>query len=73
MNGIRPAGVIGTADKSVDPWIRPGDPSSGLLPFIDPSLWGRPGTQDGRSQSYCYRVTLTDDPANRVPIEKPSA
>jgi hypothetical protein len=72
MNGIRPAGVIGTAEKSVDPWIRPGDPASGLLPFIDPSLWGRPGTQDGRSQSYCYRVTLTDDPANRVPITKPA-
>lgn len=72
MNGIRPAGVIGTAEKSVDPWVRPGDPSSGLLPFIDSSLWGRPGDQDGRSQSYCFRVTLTDDPANRLPITKPA-
>ena len=72
MNGIRPAGLVGTAERSIDPWIRPGDPTSGLLPFIDRALWGKPGDQDNRSQSYCYRVTLTNDPANRLPFTQPA-
>ncbi len=71
LNGIHPAGIFGTPQRSVDPWIRHGDPGSGLLPVIDRTLRGRPGDQDNRSQAYCYRVTLTDDPANRVPIAKP--
>lgn len=72
LNGIRLAGVVGAGEKSIDPHIRPGDPSSGLLPFIDAKLWGRPGDADSRTQAYCYRMTLTNDPANRVPIEKPA-
>ncbi len=72
MNGIRLAGVIGSGERSVDPWVRPGDPASGLLPFIDRTLWGKPGDGDARTQTYCYRLTLTDDPANRVPITKPA-
>ena len=72
MNGIRPAGLVGTPTRSIDPWVRPGDPTSGLLPFIDRALWGKPGDQDNRSQSYCYRVTLTNDPANRLPFTKPA-
>lgn len=72
MNGIRLAGVIGSGERSVDPWVRPGDPSSGLLPFIDRALWGKPGDGDARTQTYCYRMTLTDDPANRIPITKPA-
>src|SRR5690606_4053037 len=49
-----------------------GDPSSGLLPFVDKQLWGKPGEPDGRTQTYCYRLTLTNDPANRVEITKPA-
>lgn len=29
------------------------------------------GQADGRFQSYCYRLILTDNPANLVPVEKP--
>ncbi|MCE9629809.1 MAG: FAD-dependent oxidoreductase [Planctomycetia bacterium] len=72
MNGIHPAGFVGISRRSIDPWVRPGDPSSGLLPFIERGLWGRPGDQDNRSQAYCYRVTITDDPANRLPLVKPA-
>ncbi|PHX86649.1 MAG: xanthan lyase [Opitutia bacterium] len=72
MNGIRLAGVVGAGERSVDPWIRPGDPTSGLLPYIDRTLWGRPGEGDARTQTYCYRLTLTNDPANRLPIVKPA-
>lgn len=42
-----------------------------LLPLVDPEPWGKEGDADGRTQAYCYRLTLTDDPANLVPIQKP--
>jgi len=72
LNGIRLSRIVGTPERSIDPWVVPGQPASGLLPFIDRALWGRPGEQDGRSQAYCYRVTLTNDPANRLPLTKPA-
>lgn len=71
FNGIRLNHVIGNADNSVDPYIREGVPASGLLPYIEPSLWGEEGSGDDRVQAYCYRMTLTNDPANRIPIGKP--
>lgn len=43
-----------------------------LLPYVDPAPWGRQGEADGRTQAYCYRVTLTDDPSNMVPIQRPA-
>lgn len=55
----------------VDPYIRAGDPSSGMLPFIDPNGPGAEGHGDARIQAYNFRMCLTDDPANRVPIGKP--
>lgn len=70
MNGIRLGPVVGRDSLSIDPYIRPGDPSSGLLPYIDPSLSAPEGSGDGRTQSYCYRMTLTDDDSNRIPINK---
>ena len=42
-----------------------------LLPLVDSEPWGNNGDADGRTQAYCYRLTLTDDPANLVPIQKP--
>jgi len=55
----------------VDPYVRPGDPASGLLPFIDPAGPGQEGSGDARVQAYNYRMCLTDAPANRVPFIKP--
>ena len=42
-----------------------------LLPLVDAGPWGEDGDADGRTQAYCYRLTLTDDPANLVPVKKP--
>ncbi len=55
----------------VDPYLVKGDPSSGLLPFIDPDGPGEFGAGDDRVQAYCYRMCLTDHPENRIPFEKP--
>ncbi|MDR2674141.1 MAG: FAD-dependent oxidoreductase [Opitutaceae bacterium] len=55
----------------VDPCIKKGDPSSGLLPFIDPAGPGKEGAGDHRIQAYCYRMCLTDHPDNRIPFARP--
>ena len=47
-------------------------PDGALLPGVRPYADLVPtGGGDGLIQSYCYRVCLTDDPANRVPLAAP--
>ena len=70
LNGILPSGPAVFA--KVSPYVIPGDPSSGLLPRVEPKPPGRPGDPDFRQQAYNFRVCLTDVPENRVPIEKPA-
>ncbi len=55
----------------VDPYIVKGDPSSGLLPFIIKGGPGIDGKGDKGIQAYCFRMTLTDHPGNRIPFSKP--
>ena len=55
----------------VDPYIVKGNPSSGLLPFIKEGGPGIDGSGDKRIQAYCFRMTLTDHPENRIPFKKP--
>ena len=43
-----------------------------MLPYVQPlASIGPPGHGDGKVQSYCFRLCLTDDPANLVPIARP--
>lgn len=56
----------------VDPHVIKGDPNSGLLPYIVEG--GRPGIDghgDKGIQAYCFRMTLTDHPENRISFKKP--
>ena len=55
----------------VDPYVEKGDPSGGLLPFIEKEAPGSDGQSDNKIQAYCYRMTLTDHPDNRIPFAKP--
>jgi FAD dependent oxidoreductase len=81
MNGVRrgdtkPRVHYGQKDKDhfiaeVDPYVKLGDPSSGLLPHINKADGLTNGQSDKKIQAYNYRVCLTSDPANRIPIEKP--
>lgn len=70
LNGILPSGPA--VFEKVSPYIVAGDPSSGLLPHVEPKPPGKPGDADFRQQAYNFRVCLTDVPENRVPIEKPA-
>ena len=58
-------------EKPVDPYIKPGDPASGLLPRIHAGSPGAEGNGDHRVQAYNYRMCLTKVPENRVPFPKP--
>ncbi len=57
--------------KGVDPYIKKGDPSSGLLPGIDPTGPGAEDSGDHRVQAYCFRMCLTNHEPNRIPFAKP--
>ncbi len=56
---------------NIDPYKIPGDPSSGLLPRISPESPGENGTGDNKIQAYCFRLCLTQNPDNKVPITMP--
>lgn len=58
--------------KPVDPYVRPGDPSSGVLHGINPDPPGEDGQGDHRVQAYCFRMCMTRVPENRVPFRKPA-
>jgi arylsulfatase A-like enzyme len=56
----------------VDPYLTPGDPASGLLPHIFKIDGLTNGQGDQKIQAYNYRVCLTTNPENRIPIDKPA-
>ena len=56
---------------NVDPYVAPRKPESGLLPIIDPAGPPPEGEGDHRIQAYCFRMCLTSDPNNSIPIAKP--
>lgn len=57
-------------DLPVSPYVTEGDPSSGLLPGIDPEPHIE-GAGDHRVQAYNFRLCLTNNAANCIPFEKP--
>lgn len=71
FNGYRVNYEEGTDLSAIDPYIVEGDKNSGLLPYIDSGIPLNQGEADHRVQAYCYRMTLTDDPDNRIKIVKP--
>lgn len=71
FNGVLYDKLFGGGSKSVDPYVKEGDPHSGLLPFIESKIPGVTGAGDHRIQAYCYRFTLSKDPENQLPIKKP--
>lgn len=72
LNGVQVANAIyHQFVKPVDPYVKPGDPASGLLPGINPHPPAADGTGDDHVQAYNYRICMTDAPENRVPFNKP--
>ena len=74
LNGVQPQLNVKNHrfTKPVDPYVQPGDPTSGLLWGIQATSLPPDGTGDQLVQAYCYRLCTTDVPANRRPWPKPA-
>jgi FAD dependent oxidoreductase len=72
LNGVRVETPKHQFTVSVDPYLKAGDPNSGLLPFIQTGNGGTPGEGDASVQAYNFRLCYTKEPANRLPHRKPA-
>lgn len=79
-NGVIPgreAGPYGQTVRTrewgadVDPYIIPGKPSSGLLPEVNGIGHAPVGTGDNKIQAYCFRLCLTQQKENQIPLSEP--
>jgi hypothetical protein len=72
-NGRVPGGQgVWDRDFPLDPYVVIGCPESGLLPLLNE---GEPGVQGDPApgvQAYCYRLCLTTNPDNQIPIDPPA-
>lgn len=71
LNGVRAETPYHQFTVAVDPYIEPGDPKSGLLPFVQPGDGGMAGSGDRCVQAYNFRLCMTRVAANKVPWAKP--
>lgn len=68
------AGVGPTTNWTpIDPYVTPGDPSSGLLPWVEADHGLPKGAADDYTQAYNYRFYVTREPDKRAPFEKPAS
>ena len=56
---------------NIDPYVVKGDPKSGLLWGISDAAMAPTGSGDKMVQAYNYRICLTDEPKNMIPITRP--
>ncbi len=71
LNGVR-AGAQGHQFLlDVDPYQVPGNPTSGLLPYISAEPLAALGSADNKLQAYNFRLCLTQNQANFIPIAAP--
>jgi len=67
------AGVfVNSVDYACDPYVVAGNPASGLLPLIQTNAPGTTGQGDQRLQCYNFRLCLTQNPTNQIPITAPA-
>jgi len=72
LNGVRTRRAVHhQMQPGVDPYVRAGEPASGLLPGVHAGSPGQEGAGDRRVQAACFRMCLTDVPENQIPLTKP--
>ena len=67
LNGVRAKTPHHQFTVEVDPYVKPGDATSGLLPFIQPGDGGQPGDGDKAVQAYNFRLCMTRSKGNQIP------
>ena len=70
LNGVQLRGEHQFPD-GIDPYKVPGDPSSGLLWGISPEELQPNGTGDKKVQAYNFRLCMTQDADNFIPVTRP--
>ncbi len=70
-NGIQVENTYKQFMVKVDPYIVAGDPQSGLLPTIQEGELDEYGAQDKHIQGFCFRMCLTKNEDNLIPVTKP--
>ena len=58
--------------ENIDPYIVPGDTSSGLLWGVNDTELQEKGAGDKKVQTYNFRICLTNREENKIPITKPA-
>ncbi len=69
---VRPHDLIGDVRLTLDPYLTPGRPDSGLLPLIEPGPMGEPGTASDVIQAFNFRPCLVRDADHQQPLAAPS-
>ena len=72
LNGVQLGSKQHQFKVDVDPYVRPGQPQSSLLPGLHAGSPGEQGQGDARVQAYNFRMCLTDAAENRLPFPKPA-
>ena len=72
LDGIRAQTPKHQFTVAVDPYVLPGHPASGLLPLIQNEPSGTVGEGDKSVQAYNFRLCLTQNPTNKIPIDPPA-
>jgi len=56
----------------IDPYVIPGNHSSGLLPEISPDPLKTNGSGDKKVQAYNFRLCLCREDSNKIPVSRPN-
>ena len=67
LAGVRPSLWV----HDIDPYVEPGDPESGLVPFVQDKTIGPLGSADSLSMGYCFRHEF-DMSGKGIPIPEPT-
>ncbi len=72
VHGEEPAGVQPVTNWTpIEPWRVPGDPTSGLLPHVEPDHGLPLGAGDDNTQGTNFRYYVTNDPDRRADLTAP--
>ncbi|HEY3319681.1 MAG TPA: FAD-dependent oxidoreductase [Planctomycetota bacterium] len=71
LNGVRERTPSHQFGVKVDPYVKPGDAASGLIPFVQAGDGGKPGDGDASVQAYNFRLCLTQNADNKIPFSAP--
>jgi len=66
LAGVRPSLWV----HDIDPYVEPGNPDSGLLPFVQDRQIGPLGSADALTMGYCFRFEF-DNSGKGIPIPEP--